>query len=82
MMNLFKCQAVVFKKKLLHDITHNIVFSACIFESRTEVHHADSKLGDLQHLSNFETHQRWGMVSKFFKNRRSVVYVGASEHVQ
>ena len=44
----------VFEK--LYDITHNIVFSACIFESRAEVYHAN-KFGDQEHLCDLEIHQ-------------------------
>ena len=47
----------IFEKKLLHDITHNIVFSASTFESRAEVYRPN-KLNDQQELCSYKAYQR------------------------
>ena len=49
--------ATVFQKKLLSDITHNIVFSAATFESRAQVYIANNKITDRIRLQHLETHQ-------------------------
>ena len=37
-------------KKLLQDVTHNIVFSACTFESRADTYRANNKIIDQRRL--------------------------------
>lgn len=48
----------LYEKRLLQSITHNIVFSACTFESRAEVYRASNKLIDSERLKDFEMYKR------------------------
>ena len=48
---------VLYMKELLQAITHNIVFSACTFESRTDVYRANNQLIDQDRLQQYEKYQ-------------------------
>ena len=44
----------LYEKELLQDIIHNIVFSACTFESRADVYRANNQLVDQDRLQQYE----------------------------